>query len=165
MKPPPSYHSPLRQAQAAATRDRIIEGCVTVMRSGADLTYRSVAEAAGVQERTVYRHFPAKGDLETALWGWILEHLTHATFTAASEDELVAAMRGSFAGFDEGASLITAMLHSPQGLQVRLAQQPERRKMFEACVGAAVPGLPPDLHLQAAAALQVLYSAATWELL
>jgi hypothetical protein len=76
-----------------------------------------------------------------------------------------AAMRESFAGFDAGAPLIQAMLHSPQGLEVRRRQQPARRAMFETSVDSAVPGLPPDVRDRAAAALQVLYSAASWDLL
>ncbi len=160
-----AYHSPLRQAQAAATRERIIQACLSIMETGEDLTYGGVAEAAGVQERTVYRHFPAKADLEEGLWDWIIGHLTHADFLAASEDELVAAMRGSFAGFDAGAPLIQAMLHSRQGLAVRLRQQPQRQVMFQACAGHAVPGAPERVRTQIAAALQVLYSAPAWELL
>ncbi|HXZ98823.1 MAG TPA: TetR/AcrR family transcriptional regulator [Candidatus Binatia bacterium] len=159
------YHSPLRADQAAATRARILEAYAAVMRSGSDLTYGSVAAQAGVQERTVYRHFPTKGDLQSGLWNWILEHLTHADFTAGTTDDLVSSMRRSFLGFDRGAALIQAMLHSPQGLEVRLAQQAARRAMFEACVDDALPGLDPQLRMQVAAALQVLYSATSWELL
>ena len=136
-----------------------------MMETGADLTYSNVAEAAGVQERTVYRHFPSKVDLEAGLWDWIIEHLTQADFKARSEDELVAAMRTSFTGFDTGAPLIQAMLHSRQGLEIRLRQQPNRRVMFEACVEDAVPEAPPLIRNRAAAVLQVLYSAATWEFL
>jgi len=165
MKSRAAYHSPLRQAQAAATRERIIQACVSVMETGEDLTYGAVAEAAGVQERTVYRHFPAKADLEAGLWEWITEHLTHADFRAASEDELVTAMRGSFAGFDAGAPLIGAMLHSPQGLAVRLRQQPQRQVMFQTCAGSALPGASEATRTRVAAALQVLYSASAWELL
>jgi len=165
MKSQSNYHSPLRQAQVAATRARILEACVSVMETGAELTYSNVAEAAGVQERTIYRHFPTKADLETGLWDWIIEHLTHADLAARSEDELVQAMRTSFAGFDTGAPLIQAMLHSPQGLEIRLRQQAERRAMFEATVEDAVPEVPPAVRTRVAAALQVLYSAAAWELL
>lgn len=93
----------------AATRERI-----SVMKTGADLTYSNVAAAAGVQERTVYRHFPTRADLEKGLWGWIIEHLTHADFSPRNEEELVEAMRTSFKGFEAGAPLIQAMLHSPQ---------------------------------------------------
>jgi len=135
------------------------------MENGAELTYSNVADAADVQERTVYRHFPTKADLEAGLWNWIIEQLTHADFKARSEDELVAAMRTSFIGFDTGAPLIQAMLHSRQGLEIRLSQQAMRRIMFEACVEDALPEVPLLIRTRAAAALQVLYSAATWEFL
>lgn len=162
---PATYHSPLREAQAAITRERIVDACVEAMRSGADLTYAAVAARAQVQERTVYRHFPKKEDLESALWDWIVKHLTHVAFDAKNEDQLVAAMRESFAGFDAGAPLIQAMLHSPQGLAVRQRQQPARRTMFEAAIDSEVPGAPRQIRNRAAALLQVLYSAGSWELL
>ena len=157
------YHSPLREAQAAATRTRILEACAAVMETGADLTYSNVAQAANVQERTIYRYFATKDDLEAGLWGWILENLTHFDFSARSEEELVAAMHASFKGFDAGAPLIQAMLHSRQGLAIRIKQQPARRKMFEECIEVAVPQAPPQVRARAAAALQVLYSATAWE--
>lgn len=159
------YYSPLRASQAAATRERIVAACVALMQRGADLTYVAVAVAAEVQERTVYRHFPTKQDLEAALWDWIVQHLTHADFASRNEEQLVAAMRESFAGFDADAPLIQAMLHSPHGLAVRRRQQPARRAMFEACIDSAVPGAPPPVRERAAAVLQVLYSAASWDLL
>jgi AcrR family transcriptional regulator len=165
MKAKGPYHSPLRESQAAATRERIVEACVALMRRGDELTYAAVAAGAGVQERTVYRHFPRKEDLEAALWDWIVAHITHADFAARDEEQLVAAMRDSFTGFDAAAPLIQAMLHSPQGLDVRRRQQPMRRAMFEACVDSAVPGAPPQVRERAAAVLQVLYSAASWDLL
>jgi AcrR family transcriptional regulator len=165
MKVRGAYHSPLRESQAAATRERIVEACVALMQRGADLTYAAVAAGAEVQERTVYRHFPKKEDLEAALWDWIVQHLTHADFAARDDEQLVTAMRDSFAGFDADAPLIQAMLHSPQGLDVRRRQQPMRRAMFEACVDSAVPGAPPQVRERAAAVLQVLYSAASWDLL
>jgi AcrR family transcriptional regulator len=157
------YHSPLRESQAAATRALIVEACVALMQQGSDLTYAAVAAAAQVQERTVYRHFPKKDDLEAALWEWIVQHHTHADLGARNQEQLIAAMRASFGGFDEAASLIQAMLHSPQGLEVRHRQQAARREMFTACVEDAVPGLPPAIREHAAAVLQVLYSAAAWE--
>jgi AcrR family transcriptional regulator len=160
-----AYRSTVREQQSAATRARILQACVSIMEAGGELTYAAVASGAGVQERTVYRHFPTRSDLQAGLWSWILDHLTHVDFSPRTTDELVAAMHRSFAGFDAGAPLIQAMLHSPQGLEVRLAQQADRRAMFEACVESAVPGLPPETRLRAAAALQVLYSAPSWELL
>jgi len=37
--------------------------------------------------------------------------------------------------------------------------------MYQACVDDALPGAPPEVRLRAAAALQVLSSAAAWEVL
>jgi AcrR family transcriptional regulator len=165
MKSRSRYHSPLRQAQAAATRERILVAAASLMESGADLTYGAISRAAGVQERTVYRHFPAKADLQLGLWGWITSRLTHTSFAARSTDELVADMRRAFAGFDASAPLVQSMLHSPQGVEVRVRQQPARQAMFAACVDAAVPEAPADVRERAAAALQVLYSAPSWDLL
>ena len=165
MKSRSRYHSPLRQAQAAATRERILVAAASVMESGADLTYGAISRAAGVQERTVYRHFPTKADLQLGLWGWITSRLTHTSFAARSTDELVAEMRRAFAGFDASAPLIQSMLHSPQGVEVRVRQQPARQAMFAACVDAAVPEAPADVRERATAALQVLYSAPSWDLL
>ena len=160
-----AYHSPLRAAQAAATRERIVAACVALMRRDGEVTYAAVAAEAGVQERTVYRHFPKREDLEDGLWHWIIERHTHGDFAARDEEQLVAAMRESFAGFDAAAPLIQAMLHSEQGLTVRRRQQDARRAMFEACADSVVPGAPPQVRMRVAAVLQVLYSAASWELL
>ena len=165
MKARAPYHSPLRQAQAAATRAQILQACVSLMRQSADLTYHAIAQAAGMQERTVYRHFPTKADLEAGVWEWITSRLTHTDFAARSTDDLIADMRNAFAGFDASAPLIRSMLQSPEGVAVRLRQQPGRQAMFRACVDAAVPGAPADVRAQAAAALQVLYSAPSWDLL
>lgn len=162
---PRQYHSRVRAERTAATRGRILDACAALVTTGADLTYEAVAAGAGVRERTVYRYFPTKDDLERALWGWILDNLTRVDFGARSTDDLIAALHRSFAGFDAGAPLIQGMLHSRQGLDVRLRQQPERRAMFEACAQAALPSASPTVWLDVAAALQVLYSAPTWETL
>jgi len=157
------YRSTVRQERLATTRARILEASAAIVEGGGELTYAAVAAGARVRERTVYRHFPTKGDLESGLWTWILDNVTHVDLGARTEDELVAMMRRSFAGFDAGAPLVTAMLHSEQGIAVRARQQPEREAMFDAAVRDAVPGATPELRQDLAAALQVLYSATAWD--
>jgi len=98
-----AYDSPIRKQQAAATRERILVACVALMEARSELTFSAVAAKAGLPERTVYRHFPTRDDLQAGLWGWILDNLTHVDFSPRTPDELVAAMRRSFAGFDAGA--------------------------------------------------------------
>jgi AcrR family transcriptional regulator len=159
------YHSPLRREQAAATRSRILAAAVTLMESGTDLTYGAIAKEADIQERTVYRYFPTKADLQIGVWEWITARLTRTDFAPGTSDDLIADMRRAFAGFDASAPLVQSMLHAPQGIEVRVRQQPARAAMFRRCVDAAVPDVPAPDRERAAAALQVLYSAPSWDLL
>lgn len=67
-----AYESPTRRRQAEQTRERIITAgseLVHQYRSWdwRELTFRAVAEHAGVGERTVYRHFPTERELHDAV--------------------------------------------------------------------------------------------------
>jgi AcrR family transcriptional regulator len=66
------YDSPLRQQRATETRDRIVTaGCellgASSIRDWRGLTVRAVADRAGVNERTVYRHFANERALRDAV--------------------------------------------------------------------------------------------------
>jgi AcrR family transcriptional regulator len=62
------YDNSHRAAQAARTREQILDALVRVMARGvAELSMPAVARDAGVSLRTVYRHFPTKRDLLAAL--------------------------------------------------------------------------------------------------
>ena len=70
------YDSPLRRAQAASTRDRIVDAACALLRDSSirnwrSLTVRAVAETAGVNERTVYRYFSNERGLRDA----VMEHM------------------------------------------------------------------------------------------
>jgi AcrR family transcriptional regulator len=72
------YDSPLRRAQAASTRDRIIDAACALLRDSSvrnwrSLTIRAVAEKAGVNERTVYRNFSNERGLRDAVMGHMEE--------------------------------------------------------------------------------------------
>jgi len=66
------YDSPLRRQRAAETRDRILAAGVAVLHgfpvwNWSALTVRGVARRAGVNERTVYRHFANERELREAV--------------------------------------------------------------------------------------------------
>ena len=66
------YDSPVRRQRMEATRERILAAGVELVRGfktwdWSDLTFRAVAERAGVGERTVYRHFPTERALHAAI--------------------------------------------------------------------------------------------------
>ena len=66
------YDNRARQEKAAQTRERIVTAGTDLVRAfdtwnWRDLTFRGVAERAGVGERTVYRHFPTERHLHDAV--------------------------------------------------------------------------------------------------
>jgi AcrR family transcriptional regulator len=66
------YDSPVRRRQAAETRARIVTAGSELVHEFDSwhwdaLTFRAVAERAGVGERTVYRHFPTERHLHDAV--------------------------------------------------------------------------------------------------
>jgi len=72
------YNSPLRQQQAARTRESIIAAGVKLVHSypawdWTNLTALAVGERAGVSERTVQRHFPTERQLRDAILQGVYE--------------------------------------------------------------------------------------------
>jgi AcrR family transcriptional regulator len=66
------YDSTLRRERAAQTRERIVAAGVEILRGSSirdwrAMTIRAVAERAGVNERTVYRHFANERALRDAV--------------------------------------------------------------------------------------------------
>jgi AcrR family transcriptional regulator len=66
------YESTVRPQRAAETRDRIVDAGCTLLRASSirdwrALTVRAVAERAGVNERTVFRHFTNERGLRDAV--------------------------------------------------------------------------------------------------
>ena len=58
----------VREAQAAVVRDRVLDAVSGLVEAGDDITFAKAAAAAGVPERTVYRHFPNREALIAALF-------------------------------------------------------------------------------------------------
>jgi AcrR family transcriptional regulator len=72
VRPGRSYDRTLRRERAAETRERIVDAGSELLHSAAvrdwnRLTVRAVAERAGVNERTVYRHFGNERGLRDAV--------------------------------------------------------------------------------------------------
>jgi AcrR family transcriptional regulator len=72
------YESPVRRQRAAETRERILAAGSELVHGLSswdwrELTVRAVAKQAGVNERTVYRHFSSERELHDAVIGRLQE--------------------------------------------------------------------------------------------
>jgi AcrR family transcriptional regulator len=159
------YQSSLRDAQAASTRRRILEAVAAVLERGEEPTYALVAAEAGCQERTVYRHFPAKDELARAFWEWQDELLGPRDRGPASVEDLGPWIARNYGAFDERPELVRAMLHTRHGRAARLSDNAARQQAMLRTAAAELPQLDPPTRRRAAAAIQLLSSAAAWEVL
>jgi AcrR family transcriptional regulator len=156
------YDNTLRRERAAQTRDRIIAAGAELLQDASirdwrAVTIRGVAERAGVNERTVFRHFGDERALRDAVMhrleeqsGIDLEHL----------------------GIDEIAAATTRMLEQvasyprrePPALDPTLADASRRlhEAFLRAVDGAAEGWAAPDRAL-AAAMFDVLWALSSYE--
>lgn len=158
------YHSPLRAARAGETREAILRGVATWMQENPHekFTLEGIAQLAGVERRTVFRHFPDKDALRAAFWEWVNQRILPRVLPATL-DELRQDPRTTFAAFDTEEALIRASLHTAAGRQMRLGRVPDRRKAFQAALAEVTrnASAAERRHLECVA--HALYSAAAWE--
>jgi AcrR family transcriptional regulator len=158
-----AYESPLRREQKEATRRRILDAAGNLMatRGLGGFSYAAIAVAAGVKERTVYRHFPSKRQLLEGLWDWFQERIGYGEI-ARTEESLIAKPQQIFRAFDENEPLERALWSTPEGREFRLSNVEERKAGIRAAIADATRGLPPRQAKWLAAVIHVLYSGAAW---
>jgi AcrR family transcriptional regulator len=91
----------LRDRKREATRLRLVEaGHQLIHDRGFDATTTAdIANAAGVTERTFFRHFPSKGEVVIAGWRRRAEACRHALEQAPREAPLIEVVRGGLHAF------------------------------------------------------------------
>jgi AcrR family transcriptional regulator len=161
----PAYRSPLREAQAAQTRERIASAAADLLGEGStadSITFRAVAERAGVTEMTVYRHYPTRDALMQGLWRQLNARMAPGVGMPDSIDTLLAQHSALFTGFDRVAPQIVASIVTEPGREMRASLNEQRCKAFRGIAREAAPGLSPAECTRAAAVLQLLHSAHAW---
>lgn len=156
---------PLADARAELVRRRAVEGAVAVLGRGEALTFAAVASAAGVPERTLYRHFQTREALHHALYDWVNERLGVDGERPTTAEAMAGLVRRAFPGFDAIAPVIRELLAAPEGRLARLAANPERQRAALGVVAHDAEGLPAKQARQLAAVLQLLTAASTWQAL
>ena len=161
----PSPTPSLRDARSEVVRERVLAGVAELLTAGDDLTFAKVAKAAGVPERTVYRHFATREALLAAVFEWANRRIGFEGDLPTDGAGVVELIRRVFPGFDEISPVVRELLIAPEGLLARLAHTGERRQAAEAVVDHEAPGLDPTSARRVAAAVQLLTTAATWNTL
>jgi AcrR family transcriptional regulator len=156
------YRSPARQQAAAATRERIIDAGVRLVRGFTawnwdELTFRAVAESAAVSERTVYRNFPTERHLHDAVMVR-LEDEAGIAYEDVALDNLAEVTAKLFASL--GRFAISDSIGTPQG-SAFVGAEAKRHDALNRAVSA--PTLPDAQRRALAGLLDVLWSPPTYE--
>jgi AcrR family transcriptional regulator len=165
MKGKRSYDSPLRRAQAAGTRDRILEAVSELVAAGAigELTVPAVAARAGVTVRTVYRHFPTRTDMVDAMQKWALQRMGALTWPK-DVNELLAFPVPLFEAFDRNRPLVEAQLGAA-GIAVRREGKERRVELLRGTLAEVLARCPADMQRGALGVIKHLLSASAWQAL
>jgi AcrR family transcriptional regulator len=149
----------LRSTKREEARTRILDAFIKLLTDGAaDLSHDAVADRAGVARRTVYRYFP---DRQTLMDGALLRvrDLAGPQVTyPKSPEELLSTLEPIYTGFDAIAPIASVLRSTPQGRQLRLAQNDRRVASYTRALAQAVKDLPPKDRKLATAMLQVLHT-------
>jgi AcrR family transcriptional regulator len=161
-RPRRRYESPVRRRRAAETREQIVAAGAAILHDHAvwnwdDLTIRAVAAGAGVNERTVYRHFAGERELRDAVFarleeeaGVVLEGLALGDLPDFTERLL------------EYVSSFPLEPRSPRDPTLMTGHGRQRDALL-AAVARANPGWSERDRAVAAGILDVLWSVASYE--
>jgi AcrR family transcriptional regulator len=157
------YRSELRDGQAQATRERVLDAAIRVMARGiASLSVPAVAREAGVSVPTVYRHFGTKRDLLAAVY-------PHAARRAGLDQlvppntvgELREGVRAYFGRLDGMGAEARAAMASPASEEVRNATMTTRMPIWERLTDSVQPPLAPADRDRLVRVLAVLITSAS----
>ena len=162
-----TYNSPLREQQAAATRDRILAGLVQTMAEGlADVSMPAVARASGVSVATVYRHFPSKHALFDAMPEYIARRTgTHELRSPQSFEELRHSIESVYENVSRVDDVLRAAMDSPLGDTARRAQMPARLRFIEGFLMILAPGLEEPARSRLVRLMLILTSSGAQRML
>jgi AcrR family transcriptional regulator len=160
----PGHPAPtLRERHKAQTRNLILDAMVAAFAAGEvdETSHEALARRAGVARQTVYRHFPDREALLSAVWDRI-NAMVAAHGLPQTEADLVDRLAPLYARFDEEADLITVAQGTPQGRAMRMAVRERRAAAFRQAAASATAELSPEDATQAVAVLQLLLGGQAW---
>lgn len=159
-----TYDNRARQQKAAQTRERVVAAGSELVHAfdswnWRDLTFKAVAERAGVGERTVYRHFPTERHLHDAVMQRLESEagISYEDVDLTNIDEVTARVFASLQRFSVRKSVDTPQDPTFVGVDAR------RREALVRAVSAATPAWSAAQQQMAAALLDVLWNVPSYE--
>lgn len=162
-----AYNSPLREEKARATREAILAALHDLMQGAAapdEIGMEAIAQQAGLQRRTIFRHFASKDQLLSAFWPWLNDRIG-ASPTPRVLADIIEGPRRVFPRFEAHEAAMRAALHSPTGREMRAGTVESRRTLFAQALAPVCAGLPSAEARKVEALAHLLYSASAWEVL
>ena len=165
------YKSELRQAQAHATRERILDAVGTLLKSQPnELSFAAIARVARVALPTVHRHFPTRKVLFEAyrlrVEGATAESDRALVQSATTLDRIAPHVRAFFRRFDNPADPVFGTSRLRPTLAWEFSREvtvPRRQEWAAAIVDANCPGLGPADRQRFSDLLVVLVSSSIGE--
>jgi AcrR family transcriptional regulator len=156
------YESPVRRQRAAETRERILTAGAELLHgfpvwNWRALTVRAVAARAGVNERTVYRHFASERELRDAVMGRMEDEAGVDIEGLRLED-----VADVTAQIFEFVSSFPLAPRTPRDPTVAAANQRQREALLAAVAPSTKEWSPVDRAL-AASMLDVLWGVVSYE--
>lgn len=157
----------LREQQREVTRDLILNAVAKLLREGrlSEFTFADVAKAAGVSERTVYRHFLTRDELLQTFWGRMQAQLGTVRARTGTDEPIWEGPLIAFPYLDRHEALLRAVIVSPQAEQARKELSAARRPAIERKVREEVGDLPEPLFTYVCAVVQLLNAPVAWQAL
>lgn len=159
-----TYDNRARQLKAAQTRERIVAAGSELVHSfdswnWRDLTFKAVAERAGVGERTVYRHFPTESHLHDAVMQRLESEagVSYEDVDLTNIGDVTARVFAALQRFSVPTSIETTQDPTFVGVDAR------RRDALMRAVSAAAPHWSTTQQRVAAGLLDVLWNVPTYE--
>lgn len=161
--PPRTYQSPLREAQSALTRERILMAAKTYLEEHdiETLTLRHLAELAGVSPPTVYAHFATVDDLVAAFFAWLRPRLGLQKPLPAL-DEFPELPKDLFPNYEAYGALLRNLMNRPSWDRQRSADAEQRHGRWITAVGEALPDLTPEQRRRGAMLVSAFWAPTVW---
>jgi AcrR family transcriptional regulator len=156
------YDSPIRRKRTTETRERIVSAGSALAHKllswdWRELTFRAVAERAGVSERTVYRHFPSERELHDAVMHRLEEEagVSYEDITIDRVSEVAGKVFASLSAF----GVAPPTMDDPTFVD----EDQRRRNALLGAVTDATPDWTDRERRAAAAILDVLWNVYSYE--